>query len=311
MALLLTPLGPPPEWLRHFKAELPDLEVRLWPEFGNRDEIEIAAVGSLPHGELARLPKLRMIASLFAGQDLLLGDPQLPDVPIVRTDTPDGSWSMTETVLLHVLRHHRFLPQYQEAQQRREWKPLPRLRPSETKVGIMGLGPLGLAAAKTLRDYGFDVAGWVRRRREEAGIAVFHGNDQLGAFLARSMIVVNLLPPTPALRDVLNRETFALLPKGASIINLGRGMHILDEDLIARQRAFGRRDARRLPPGAAAAGQPTLGASADHRDAACRAPARGRRDRAAHRRERAPAARGPATRQSRRPGTRVLMMARL
>jgi glyoxylate/hydroxypyruvate reductase A len=233
MALLLTPLGPPPEWLRHFKAELPDLEVRLWPEFGNRDEIEIAAVGSLPHGELARLPKLRMIASLFAGQDLLLGDPQLPDVPIVRTDTPDGSWSMTETVLLHVLRHHRFLPQYQEAQQRREWKPLPRLRPSETKVGIMGLGPLGLAAAKTLRDYGFDVAGWVRRRREEAGIAVFHGNDQLGAFLARSMIVVNLLPPTPALRDVLNRETFALLPKGASIINLGRGMHILDEDLIA------------------------------------------------------------------------------
>jgi glyoxylate/hydroxypyruvate reductase A len=175
-----------------------------------------------------------MIASLVAGQDLLLGDPQLPsDVPIVRTDTAEGSQSMTETVLLHVLRHHRFLPQYQEQQQRREWQPRPRLRPRDAKVGIMGLGPLGLAAAKTLRDYGFDVAGWVRRPREEAGIAVFHGPDQLGAFLARSMIVVNLLPPTPALHEILNRETFALLPKGASIINLGRGAHVVDEDLIA------------------------------------------------------------------------------
>ncbi|MDB5405381.1 MAG: glyoxylate/hydroxypyruvate reductase [Rhodospirillales bacterium] len=233
MALLLTPLGPPPEWLRHFKAELPDLEVRLWPEVGNREEIEIAAVGSLPHGELALLPKLRMIASLFAGQDLLLGDPRLPDVPIVRTDTAEGSQSMTETVLLHVLRHHRFLPQYHDQQQRRAWKPLPRLRPRDTRVGIMGLGPLGLAAARTLRDYGFDVAGWVRRPREEPGIAIFHGPDQLAAFLARSTIVVNLLPPTPALRDVLNRETFALLPKGASVINLGRGTHVVDADLIA------------------------------------------------------------------------------
>jgi glyoxylate/hydroxypyruvate reductase A len=234
MALLLTPLGPPPEWLRLFKAELPDLEVRLWPDIGDRDQIEIAAVGNLPHGELARLPRLRMIASLFAGQDMLLGDPHLPPgVPIVRTDTAEGSLSMTETVLLHVLRHHRFLPQYQEQQQRREWKPLPRLRPRDTKVGIMGLGPLGLAAAKTLRDYGFDVAGWVRRPRVETGIAVFHGPDQLGAFLARSLIVVNLLPPTPALREILNRESFALLPKGASIINLGRGTHVVDEDLIA------------------------------------------------------------------------------
>jgi glyoxylate/hydroxypyruvate reductase len=233
MALLLNPPGPPPEWLRQLKAALPDIEVRLWPEVGNRDEIEIAAVGSLPHGELARLPKLRMIASLFAGQDLLLGDPQLPDVPIVRTDTQEGSQSMTETVLLHVLRHHRFMPQYRDQQQRHAWKPLPRLRPRDTKVGIMGLGPLGLAAAKALRDYGFDVAGWVRRPREEAGITVFHGGDQLAAFLARSMIVVNLLPPTPALRDVLNRKSFALLPKGASIVNLGRGTHLVEEDLVA------------------------------------------------------------------------------
>jgi glyoxylate/hydroxypyruvate reductase A len=233
VALLLNPPGPPPEWLRQLKAALPDVEIRLWPEVGNRDEIEIAAVGSLPHGELAKLPKLRMIASLFAGQDLLLGDPLLPDVPIARTDTAEGSTSMTETVLLHVLRHHRFLPQYQDSQARHEWKPLPRLRPRDTTVGIMGLGPLGLAAAKTLRDYGFDVAGWVRRPREEAGIAVFYGEDQLAAFLARSMIVVNLLPPTPALRDVLNRETFAQMPKGGSIVNLGRGTHVVDEDLVA------------------------------------------------------------------------------
>ena len=235
MALLLTPLSiPAADWLRCFAAELPGMEVRVWPDVGDRAEIDIAVVGRLPDGELASFPHLRLIASLFAGQDLLLSDPALPPgVPIVRTSNPDGEVMMSETALLHVLRHHRSLPAYLLAQQRREWKPLRRIPASQRRVGVMGLGALGLGVARMLRDHGFDVAGWVRRPRQAEGIAVFHGRDQLGAFLARSEILVNLLPLTTQTPDILCRETLAQLPQGASVINLARGQHLVEEDLLA------------------------------------------------------------------------------
>jgi glyoxylate/hydroxypyruvate reductase A len=140
---------------------------------------------------------------------------------------------MTETTLLHVLRHHRQLPELLLAQQQAEWATPKRLRTRDRKVGVMGLGPIGLAAAKTLRAQGFQVAAWVRRPRQVEGIEIFHGADQLGAFLARSEILVNLLPLTPETEDILDKKAFAQMPKGASVINLGRGQHVVDADLIA------------------------------------------------------------------------------
>jgi glyoxylate/hydroxypyruvate reductase A len=235
MALLLTPLSDPAkEWLRCFAAEMPELEVRLWPELGDPADIEVAAVTHLPHGTLARLPNLRLIASLLAGQDGLLADKSIPKgVPILRTTNPEGDPMMNEAVLLHVLRHHRWLPQYHLAQQRSEWTSLPRLLPRERRVGVMGLGAIGLAAALMLRDWGFAVAAWARRPREVAGIEVHHGRDQLDAFLARTEILVNLLALTPETVDILDRRAFAALPKDAAVINLARGPHVVDADLIA------------------------------------------------------------------------------
>jgi glyoxylate/hydroxypyruvate reductase A len=132
-----------------------------------------------------------------------------------------------------VLRHHRNLPAYALAQQRCEWISLPRLRAGQRKVGVMGLGSIGLAAAKALARHGFKVAGWVRTPRAVEGIEVFAGWEALSAFLARSEIVVNFLPLTQETTGILNSKAFGQMPKGAALVNLGRGAHVNEADLMA------------------------------------------------------------------------------
>jgi glyoxylate/hydroxypyruvate reductase A len=234
MALLLNAFfGKPEDWRRLFAAEMPELDVRIWPDAGDPAEIDVAAVASLPPGRLKAFPNLRMVVSLLAGAEALLADPSLPEVPIVRAGNPDGDAMMSEAALLHVLRHHRHLPAYLLAQQRCEWISLPRLRAQERSVGVMGLGAIGLAAAKVLARHGFKVAGWVRSARSGDGIDVLHGREQLPAFLSRSEIVVNFLPLTPETSGILDATAFALMPRGSAIVNLGRGAHLVEPDLIA------------------------------------------------------------------------------
>ena len=234
MALLLTPVGEPVEvWVAAFLKAFPGSEVRCWPDVGDRSSVELAVVGELPRGELARLPGLRLIASIFAGQDLLLSDPDLPaNVPIVRTGDPEGDPMMAEFVLLHVLRHHRNMPAYARAQLARRWGRLPQPRTDQRRVGIMGLGPIGLRAARVVKAAGFTVNAWVRRPRDAPGIKTFHGMDQLEEFLSHTDIVVNLLPLTRQTENILDRKRLAALPRGAAVINLARGQHIVDRDLL-------------------------------------------------------------------------------
>ncbi|HTP92379.1 MAG TPA: glyoxylate/hydroxypyruvate reductase A, partial [Xanthobacteraceae bacterium] len=187
----------------------------------------------MPAGALAKLPNLRLILSLTAGVDTLLGDSTLPNVPIARTADPDGDVMMNETVLLHVLRHHRYMPDYLSAQQRSEWIRRPIKAARERAVGIMGLGSVGLAAAKALAAIGFRVAGWVRQARPDGEIEIFSGREQFDAFLARSEILIDLLPLTPQTYGIINAATLKALPAGAAFINLGRGDHVVEADLIA------------------------------------------------------------------------------
>jgi glyoxylate/hydroxypyruvate reductase A len=235
MALLLAPLAREnADWRAWFAAEMPELDLRLWPDAGDPNDIDMLAAGRFPAGQIGTFPNLKLVIALQAGTERLLADASLPpDIPIVRAGDPHGDAMMTETTLLHVLRHHRDLPAYQRAQQRGEWLSLPLLRPAERRVGNLGLGPIGLAAARALSAYGFKVAGWARSPHVVEGVDVFNGREQLGRFLARSDIIVNLLPLTPETRGILCGETLAQLPKGASVINLGRGGHIVDADLIA------------------------------------------------------------------------------
>ena len=180
-------------------------------------------------GLLAGYPNLKVIFSLGAGVDHLFLDPALPDVPVVRVVDPDLTQRMSEWVLLHVLLHHRQQRMYDWQQSERIWVD-DRFQPAagDVRVGVMGMGELGADAATKLRMVGFDVAGWARTHKALPDIPVFAGAGELDAFLARTEILVCLLPLTPHTRGILNAGLLRKLARegrlgGAILLNAGRG----------------------------------------------------------------------------------------
>lgn len=235
MALLLTPpvQGTLEQWREGILSEIPDLEIRLWPDVGDPTEIEYLLIGRFDLAELPDLPNLKFVMPMFAGIDHLIIHPNMPDVPIVRTGPPEGDPAMTEYAVLHVLRHHRHMPDYLAQQRQTVWKVIPQKLPRDQRVGFMGFGTMAEPPSRVLHAMGFDVAAWTRSARQDPDIAMFAGEAGLEPFLARTDILVCLLPLTAETDGILNAENFARLPKGASVINLGRGAHLVDDDLIA------------------------------------------------------------------------------
>ncbi len=235
MAILVHVAPFPPElWINALEKLLPEETFVTREKVTDPADITCAIITYVPPGMLAEFPNLRMIGTVTAGVDRLLADPDLPrDVPVVRGGDPAGDAQITENIILHVLRHHRQLPAYAAAQARAEWVRLDQKLAGERRVGFLGLGIVARPGAERLRDMGFQVAAWTRTPKDAPGIESFHGADGFAPFLARSEIVVNLLPVTPATTDILNAEAFAALPEGAAVINLGRGEHVVDADLMA------------------------------------------------------------------------------
>ena len=236
MAILLCTLpGAAPNFVAEFKRVAPDLEVRVWPDVGNPDDIEFAAVHYFDCKELQKFKNLKFVASLFAGLDHLVKDKGFPtQVPIVRAADPKGDKLMNETALMHVMRHHRHLHEYAVNQTAREWKPRrPILHTHQRKVGVAGLGQIGLPMALYLKGYGFDVAGWTRTPKKIDTIETFHGKDGFAAFLSRSEIVVGMLAVTAETENIFDAKAFAEMPRGACLINLARGDIVNDADLLA------------------------------------------------------------------------------
>lgn len=219
-------------WRTALLRHEPGLDVRLWPEIGDPAEIDAALVWRAPPGLLASLPNLRLILSLGAGVDAMLADPSLPDLPLCRLVDPSLTRMMGEFVLTLVLKYHRQLDVFAREQRRGRWTFALPPQPGETSVGILGLGELGSHAATVLCRQGFAVRGWSRTRRELDGVASFAGPDELGPFLAESAILVCLLPLTAPTRGILDGALLARLPQGARLINLGRGAHLVEQDLI-------------------------------------------------------------------------------
>ncbi len=232
--LIIAPDERPNWWQREFARVAPDLAVRCWPDVGDPAEIAYALAWKPPAGELAKLPNLKAILSMGAGADHLFVDPTLPEVPITRVVDPYLTSGMTEYVLLHVLRYHRNQPALQTQQRQHVWDDrVGELRQADERpVGVMGLGELGRDAVAKLVALGFQVAGWSRTAKEIPGVDCFHGPDGLAAFLARSEILVCLLPLTAETTDILNRDTLAQLPQGAYLINAARGAHVVEADLL-------------------------------------------------------------------------------
>jgi glyoxylate/hydroxypyruvate reductase A len=239
-AILLAVTGwNPAEWDARFCALAPRRDIRSWPErIGNPGDIAYACTWKAPHGALAQFPNLRAIFSLGAGVDHLVADPSLPDVPIVRIVDPDLTMRMTEYAVLHVLMHHRGVRRYGEQQRQRVWRDHHQPAASEVAVGVMGLGALGRHAAAALAGLGFRIAGWSRTAKSLPGIETFHGADGLDRFLARTEILVCLLPLTAATEGLLNLSLFGKLKRdgalgAAFLINAGRGKLQVEGDIIA------------------------------------------------------------------------------
>jgi glyoxylate/hydroxypyruvate reductase A len=210
------------------------LDIRVWPEIGDPAEIDYALVWRPEPGFLASLPNLKLILSLGAGVDHLLGDPQLPrHLPIVRLVDPHMTDAMSEYVVLQVLRLHRHDLDYRTQQQDRVWRELDQKNAADRRVGILGFGELGRDAADKLQVVGFDVAAWSRSEKTVAGIKTYARADGLPLLLARSEILVCLLPLTAETEGILNARNLELLPRGAALVNAARGAHLVEDDLFA------------------------------------------------------------------------------
>ena len=234
MALMfLSPDDPPEAWREAVCAAIPDLDFRIWPEVGDPAEIDVALVWQPPPGELARYPNLRAILSLGAGIDGLLAQPGLPDVPIARMVDPSLTRTMTEYVVLATLRHHRQFDRFEREQRAARWSFALPPQATDRRVGVMGLGVLGSGAAASLASQGFPVAGWSRKARR----ACRH-RELCRAGWPRCVPGAHRHPGVPAAADrdtagILNAATFAGLPRGAYLINVARGAHLVEADLIA------------------------------------------------------------------------------
>ncbi len=197
-------------------------------------DVEMALVANPPPGLLATLPRLRFIQSLWAGVDRLLADASVPrHIPLARMVDPVMSQAIAETALWATLSLHRDFFDYAEQQNRREWWQRPQRRADEVTVAVLGLGEMGRAAALRLAGNGYRVLGWSTRQVALHGVTTRSGAAALAPTLVEAEIVVNLLPLTDVTRGLFNAPTFAQMRRGASLVNLGRGGHVIEADLLA------------------------------------------------------------------------------
>ena len=214
----------PEPWRLALAELLPELVFRLWPDIGEAREIDFLLLSKPERGIFHHLTRLKCILSIGAGVDQIVSDPELPaDVPLVSLVDTNLSRAMSEYVLLAVLRYHRQFPAYERFQRDGVWRKLPPPDTDQRRIGIMGLGALGLDAAQKLAALGFPVAAWTRQPRTHEAISCYHGQAGLGPFLARTDILVCMLPLTPETDRLLNAQTFARLPEGAFVVNCARG----------------------------------------------------------------------------------------
>ena len=220
------------QWQQSFAEKLPALEIRRWPEIGNPDEIDYALLWNPPNQLFDQLTNLKVIFSIGAGIDGILKMSARPEhVPLVRLADKMLGDGMVEYVIYSVLRIHRDMPEYDRMQKNSHWGYFEQVAAADCRVGIMGLGQLGGACATALNTMGYSVSGFSRSQKSLPGIPCFD-HSRLDEFLQQTDILVCLLPLTDATRHILNRQSFAQLPKGASIINAGRGGHLNEADLI-------------------------------------------------------------------------------
>lgn len=223
------------QWWPCLQAALPNERLLRDRCDATPSEIEVALVANPPIGSLDGLPNLRLIQSLWAGVDRLLADVSVPAaVPLARMVDPAMNEAMAETALWAVLGLQRDFLDYAAQQRACLWRQRPLRRADEFTVAVLGLGQMGRAVAQRLAQHGGRVLGWSRSVSVALdGVERHTGAESLPAVLAQAQVVVNLLPLTAETRGLFDAATLAWLPRGASLVNLARGAHVVESALIA------------------------------------------------------------------------------
>ena len=235
--LLLTRPQPPEQFATLLRASLPGVELWESADAAGDDRVEAIIAWRLRSGTCARYPKLKLVCATAAGVEKLTDDPSLrEDIAVMRIVDPMVNLGIAQYVVLMALRHIRALPLYAAQQQRHDWTRHRPPDPYAVTAGVLGLGEAGQAVARLLHAAGFVVAGWSRTPKTLPGtlrdVSAYAGDDQLDACLARSDVVVCTLPLTAATRGLIDRSRLAKLPRGAYVINVARGAHVIEADLI-------------------------------------------------------------------------------
>ena len=221
-------------WSNGLKETMPEMDVRVYPDEGDVNEVEYAVVWKHPRGILNKYPNLKAILSLGAGVDHIISDPELPEgLPIVRLVDKKLTHEMCLHSLHWVLHFHSDQYLYRIQQQSREWIQQSSVQSEDRTIGIMGLGNIGKAIGDSLINLDFKVVGWGARPKESlGGIEYYCGHEQLADFLSQTDVLINVLPLTEDTKNILTKIELAFLPKESFIINIGRGGIINESDLL-------------------------------------------------------------------------------
>ena len=230
ISVCVTGIAPEP-WSQGLSAALPDAQVSVWQP--GHSQADYAVVSAPTQAFFDEQPHLKAIFNIGAGVDVLMKLRLPGDATVIRLDDAGMAVQMAEYVCHMVLRHFRELDGYEAQAQAHQWAQRPSRQRATFAVGIMGLGVLGQRVARALQNFEFPVNGWSRSAKVLDGVNCFNGAEQFNHFLEASKILVNLLPLTVDTQNILNRQTLLRLQPGGYVINVARGAHLVDEDVLA------------------------------------------------------------------------------
>ncbi|MBC3906252.1 2-hydroxyacid dehydrogenase [Undibacterium umbellatum] len=222
-------------WVQALQTAMPEEQIVAFDDMTDEAKAacKVAIVANPNPAELQQLPQLQWVHSVWAGVERLVEDLGKTDLKIVRLVDPQLASTMAEAVLAWALYLHREIPAYAKQQVQKKWQPREYVPARQRTISLLGLGALGEAAAQSLLQAGFTVCGWSRSHKSVAGVECFNGENELPAMLAKTDILVCLLPLTPDTKGLINTHMLAQLPQGGSLINFARGAIVNDKDLHA------------------------------------------------------------------------------
>ena len=220
-------------WVAELERRLPSAIFRIWPDCGNKSNINLVLIDKgAPPDFFKEMSHLRAVVYLGAGVDGLDLSSFPQGVHLIRLATPEQTSEIVQYIVLRVLCHQRHVADYTKQQSQRHWCPIPPRKTSQTRIAILGAGRIGGWVAMVLADFGFQTAVWSRHEKTIKGIDTYFGPEQLGGVLADRDYVVCALPLTSETRGILNSRTFAMMKRGAYLVNVGRGAHVNVTELI-------------------------------------------------------------------------------